>query len=128
MDGTALHDDTLRDSARPLEFEVRLPWIRSLPLACVLSIAAEVDDRPVDGLRVLLDGRAVDPPGLSEEAGWWFLQDRLPLTAPVAPSPQGSRVRVVLELLIPYLFLGPDRPLIVSLEQELLLEASARSD
>jgi hypothetical protein len=101
----ALDEDALRGSI----LRIALPWIRSMPLACVRELTIEIDDAPVDAI-VLLGDRRVSPPQLSAETGWWYLQDRLVLELPPL---EGGRhtVGVAFQLEVPYLSAGPDGPL-----------------
>ena len=100
LDDDALHGSTLR---------VALPWIRSMPLACVRDLTVEVDGAPV-GTTVLLCDRRVAPAALTDETAWWYLQDRLVLELP--PLADGAhRIQVAFQLEVPYLSAGPDGPL-----------------
>ncbi|SMH42398.1 hypothetical protein SAMN06295885_1969 [Rathayibacter oskolensis] len=110
---TALREDALQRTADGVELAIGLPWIRSLALNCVLGLEVLIDGEPVESVCALVDGRLVELAALAEEPGWWFLQDRLRLAAPGSPAPGEHRVEVAMELLIPYLSAGGERPLIV---------------
>ena len=101
----ALDDDALHGSI----LRVALPWIRSMPLACVRELTVRIDGAPVD-VTVLLDDRRVAPGALAAESSWWYLQDRLVLElSPTTPGTHHVEVAFLLE--VPYLSAGSDGPL-----------------
>lgn len=101
----ALDDDALHGSI----LRVALPWIRSMPLACVRELSVQVDGLAAD-VTVLLDDRRVAPDDLVSESSWWYLQDRLVLELPPT-TPGTHRIDVAFLLEVPYLSAGPDGPL-----------------
>lgn len=104
---SALRNDAL--SSTPTGFTVRigLPWIRSLPLACLREPAITIDGESIDSVRVVVGGRALDPQNVIDETTWWFAQDRLVLEAEHPVAPGVHDVVVTFRLLIPYLMAGP---------------------
>lgn len=104
---SALRDDALTSTPTGTELRVGLPWIRSLPLACLRGLRVEIDGTEVPGARVRLGDRLLDDADLLAEEGWWYAQDRLVVSLP-ARVPAGRRsVAVSFRLLIPYLAAGP---------------------
>ena len=104
---SALRDDALITRGDGIAVRVGLPWIRSLPLACVRDLSVSVDGAPVDVLRLELDDRRIGPDELVNETGWWFIQDRLLVVADISLAPGDHRVEVELVAMIPYLLAGP---------------------
>lgn len=106
----ALRDDALRAVGDTTQVRLSLPWIRSLPLANLLDPIVHLD-----GVRhepsVVLGARRVPAAALSDEDGWWYLQDRVVLEIPDAVTPGIHAVSVSFRLEIPYLSAGPDAPL-----------------
>jgi hypothetical protein len=105
----ALDGDALRRSAGHARLRLALPWIRSMPLACIRDLTIRVDGDPVD-IVVLLGDRRVTPGRLGDEVSWWYLQDRLVLELPEI-APGAHTVAVSFDLEVPYLSIGPDGPL-----------------
>lgn len=121
----ALRDDAL--SSTPDGFAVRLglPWIRSLPLASVDSIEAAIDGQVVDAIGVRIGDRSVQPAALAQERGWWFLQDRMVLHGSRTLHPGMHDVTISFRLVIPYLQVGPDGPLVLPFRFDRALELDA---
>ncbi|MBT2249342.1 hypothetical protein JHV56_11580 [Arthrobacter sp. BHU FT2] len=111
----ALRGDALTSVPDGFRLRLSLPWIRSMPLSCVLSLKVAVagESVPAGSLDVILGSRRVPAAELGGESGWWFVQDRLVLAAPLRLDPGVHAVRVSFELLVPYLQAGPGRPLIL---------------
>ncbi|MFJ4036699.1 hypothetical protein ACIPVB_01325 [Microbacterium sp. NPDC090007] len=107
---SALRDDALRVRGDRTEVRVSLPWIRSLPLASLLEPVVHIDGRRHEPAIVRGD-RRVAVAALSDEDGWWYLQDRVVLQIPDAVAPGIHEVSVSFRLEIPYLAGGPDAPL-----------------
>lgn len=108
---SGLRDDALSLVDGGFALRVGLPWIRSLPLAGVSTIAVTVDGRPLDDhrLRVRLGSRLVRPVELAREtATWWYVQDRLVLVADLPLSPGDHDVAVELRVAVPHLPVGPE--------------------
>ncbi len=107
---SALRDDALRRRGPRTEVRVSLPWIRSLPLSSLLEPAVELDGRRHEPV-VALGDRRVPVSALTDEDGWWYLQDRVVLEIPDAVTPGIHEVSVSFLLEIPYLPGGPAEPL-----------------
>ena len=104
---SALRDDALTTTPTGIAVRIGLPWIRSLPLACVREPVLTIDGHPVDNVRIAVAGRSVRPSDLIDETSWWFAQDRLVLEADLSLAPGNHDVEVDFRLLIPYLMAGP---------------------
>jgi hypothetical protein len=114
--GWELRDDALSSESDGFALRVGLPWMRSLPLACVLELGVTIDRHPIpDGqLQVRLGPERLSLDALTGSTGWWFLQDRLVLTGPLALAPDSEHgVTVFMRLLLPYLTAGPGRPAVL---------------
>lgn len=109
----ALRDDALCTADDGFTLRLGLPWIRSLPLASLVELAVTVDDEPVDQLVIAIDGRLIEASDLTDETGWWFLQHRLSLHGRLALSPGAHDVVVSFRLVVPYLQISPNGPLVL---------------
>jgi len=107
----ALRDDALSSSGDGFTLRLSLPWIRSLPLWSLVDLEITIDGRVESGLRIDLEGRAIDPSALAEESGWWFVQDRLVVRGQQHLAPGDHEVGVAFGLIVPYLQAGPEGPL-----------------
>src|SRR3954453_13030028 len=107
----ALRDDALRSTGDGSVVLLGLPWIRSLPLASLADLTVSLDGQDAGPLTVVLDGRELGVADLSDEGGWWFLQDRIEVRSRVKLSPAPHDVAVSFRLVVPYLQTGPDGPL-----------------
>ena len=127
MHETALRRDALTSTPHGFELRVGLPWIRSMPLASVLGLSVAVDgvDVAPGELHAVVGSRSLPAGALEEEGGWWFVQDRLVLSAPRMLAPGSHAVSVEFRLLVPYLQAGPDAPLILPFRLEAQLELDA---
>ncbi len=98
-----------------------------LPLASLDDVEVVVDGERIDGIRIALDDRLLDPSALSEERAWWFLQDRVVLRGARVLRPGAHDVAVSFRLVIPYLQVGPDGPLTLPfrIDRSLVLDAPA---
>jgi hypothetical protein len=109
-----LRDDALQSDQDGFLLRIGLPWMRSLPLSCLLDLSITIDGEPLatQSLRVVIDQDRIPLPELSKHAErWWFVQDRLPLTGPHRVRDGGRyHVAVTLVLLLPYLTSRPGRP------------------
>ena len=123
----ALRDDALSSTADGFAVRLSLPWIRSLPLASLDDVEVVVDGERIDGVRIALADRLLDPSALSEERAWWFLQDRVVLRGARVLRPGAHDVAVSFGLVIPYLQVGPDGPLTLPfrIDRSLVLDAPA---
>ncbi|WP_439592901.1 hypothetical protein [Microbacterium sp.] len=108
---TALREDALGSTDDGFVIRLGLPWIRSLPLACLTDLTVAIDGTEADGLIVELDGRRLSAEDLAGEPGWWFLQDRIAVHGAAALSPGVHEISVSFRLTVPYLQTGPDGPL-----------------
>ena len=125
---TMLDDGALRTSDEGFEVDVHLSWYRSLPLSSVLDIELTVAGERVarDELRFGVNGNEYTLDELAER--WdeiWFVLDPAILRCPrqlVAPGEE-AEVTVRLVLRIPYILIGPDRPLEFAQERTRTLEA-----
>jgi hypothetical protein len=125
----ALRDDALSSTTDGFELRLSLPWIRSLPLASLDALEVVVDGDRVDPLVIALGDRLVHPAAVSEERGWWFLQDRVVLRGERMLQPGAHDVSVSFLLVIPYLQAGPDGPLTLPfrIDRSLMLDDAASS-
>lgn len=106
-----LRADALRSRAGGFSLRLSLPWIRSLPLACLSDLEVWLDGEPVTGLAVQRAAGEIPLAELSGEPGWWYIQDRLVVHGD-APLHAGSHiVAVSFRLAVPYLPGGRDGPL-----------------
>ncbi|MFJ4027389.1 DUF6379 domain-containing protein [Paenarthrobacter sp. NPDC089989] len=124
----ALREDALSEMGGSYELRVGLPWIRSMPLSSIGSLAVEVDGQAAgEELRVRLGAREVRPENLATERGWWFIQDRLVLVFPagrLAGDRGRHRVAVDFQLMVPYLQGGPEGPLVLPFHLEAALRTT----
>lgn len=118
MSLSILRDDALSTDGEGSVLRASLPWIRSLPLACLRDVRVAIDDAPIDGIRLRHAGADVDPRDLGDIDDWWYVQDRLVLAGIPALAAGEHRVTVSFSLLIPYLPGGPDAPLILPFRQD----------
>jgi hypothetical protein len=121
---TALREDALAPTPGGFELRVGLPWIRSMPLSSVEGLAMKVDGAPVapEDLEVVLGARQVPAEALRNEAGWWFIQDRLVLAVRRHLSAGPHTVAAGFRLMVPYLQAGPDSPLVLPFHLEARLK------
>ncbi|HWM15077.1 MAG TPA: hypothetical protein VNP97_00655, partial [Microbacterium sp.] len=124
---TALRDDALASADEGFVLRLGLPWIRSLPLASLEDLTISIDGETVAGMSIEIDGRQVDTAAFADEAGWWFLQDRLTIRGDRAVTSGAHEVAVAFRLMIPYLQAGPDGPLALPfrIERSLVVDAEA---
>jgi hypothetical protein len=121
----ALRDDALASAPDGFVVRLSLPWIRSLPLASVEAVDVTIDGEQAEGLSIALGDRLIPASTLSEQSGWWFLQDRLVLRGGRMLRRGAHDVSVSFRLLIPYLQVGPDGPLTLPfrIDRSLVLDA-----
>jgi hypothetical protein len=79
-------DHSLRAVEGGFQFDVRLPWYRALPVACVegLDVVIDGDAVPAEALEIELNGEAyalADLPPRHED--WWCVADAAPVTVPL---------------------------------------------
>jgi hypothetical protein len=125
----ALRDDALSSTTDGFALRLSLPWIRSLPLSSLDSLQVVIDGDRVDPLAIGFGDRLVHPAAVSQERGWWFLQDRVVLRGARMLELGVHDVSVSFQLVIPYLQAGPDGPLTLPfrIDRSLVLDASASS-
>jgi len=114
--GWELREDALDVGPDGFSLRVGLPWMRSLPLSCVLQLAVRIDEEPVRDadLSVRIGEQARALVDLPRSDQWWFLQDRLVVTGPVeVQRGQEYDVAVSMQLLLPYLSAGPGKPAVL---------------
>jgi hypothetical protein len=117
-DGPELRADALTTHEVGFALRVGSPWMRSLPLSCVLELDLTMDEIPLPpgDLRVAVAGRELAVADLAAGAGgvWWFMQDRLVVHG-ARPFTTGSThdVSVRIRLMLPYLHAGPDTPAVL---------------
>ena len=104
---SALRDDALTSTDTGFAVRAGLPWIRSLPIACLREPAATIDGGEVVPVRVRLGDRVLAPADLTDETGWWFAQDRIVIEGDRRLAAGAHEVVVTFRLLIPYLMAGP---------------------
>lgn len=104
---SALRDDALTSTATGFAVRAGLPWIRSLPIACLRDLAVSIDGDAVDETRVRLGERALAAEQLIHESGWWFAQDRIVIEGDGPLAAGAHEVVITFRLLIPYLMAGP---------------------
>jgi hypothetical protein len=122
-----LRDDALHTTEDGFVLRICLPWIRSLPLASVVSLTTAIDGEPVEELDVVLGQRTIPVGHVSGEAGWWFVQDRLVVGGRRHLTPGPHDVRVSFDLIVPYLAAGPQGPLQLPFRRGRTLDTSAAS-
>jgi hypothetical protein len=101
-----LRDDALSIDRDGFVLRVGLPWMRSLPLSCVLDLVIQINgcSVPAEDVRVCLAASRAPLADLPDKDGWWFLQDRLVLAGPLTASAESHYdVEVSMRLLLPYL-------------------------
>jgi hypothetical protein len=101
-------DGSLRADADGFAFDLRMPWYRALPLACLEGLDVKIDDEvvPSGELRLVLGGRTYalsDLPPLHDE--WWYVADAAEVRAPrPGRLPAGEHeLDVTIALRIPYI-------------------------
>lgn len=104
---SALRDDALTSTATGFAVRAGLPWIRSLPIACLRDLEVTIDGAPIGAVQVRVGGRALEPEQVIHESGWWFAQDRLVIEGERPLDAGAHEVVVTFRMLIPYLMAGP---------------------
>lgn len=95
--------------------DIGLPWFRNLPYSSILDVSLELDGATITSneIEICVDDKywkIADLAQMTEQS--WFLQDRATIEFP-APATLGQSVdcTVNLLMLIPNMFMGPDKPL-----------------
>jgi hypothetical protein len=101
-------DGSLRADDDGFGFDLRMPWYRALPLACLEGLEVKIDDEevPSGDLRLSLADKTYalsDLPPLHDE--WWYVADAAEVRAP-RPGGLGAgehELDVTIALRIPYI-------------------------
>ena len=113
-------DHVLVDSEISLQdgrarIDIGLPWFRNLSYSSILDFSLELDGAPITSneIELCVEGKywkIAELAQFTEQS--WFVQDRATIEFP-APANLGESVdcTVNLLLLIPNMFMGPDKPL-----------------
>jgi hypothetical protein len=103
-----IRDGSLRGDDDGFTFDLRMPWYRALPLACVEGLELRIDGEevPREELRLTLDGTTyalADLPPLHDE--WWYVADPAEVRAPRPGglAPGSHELDVTIALRIPYI-------------------------
>jgi hypothetical protein len=104
---------TIKDNQARMN--IGLPWFRNLPFSSILDISLELDGIAITSSEIALcvAGKYWPIPELSQLTEQsWFLQDRAAIEFK-APASLGESAdcTVSLLMLIPNMFMGPDKPL-----------------
>jgi len=104
---------TIKDNKARMAFG--LPWFRNLPFSSILEISLELNGARVtsEEIKLCVDGKYWQIAELSQfKEQSWFLQDRATIEFK-APATLGESAdcTVNLLMLIPNMFMGPDKPL-----------------
>jgi hypothetical protein len=103
-----LVDASLRVTPQGLEFDVRLPWYRSLPLSTVEIAELRIDGRaiPADAISLQVNERQHGARDLADQVDdWWYVLDpgRVRVLVPdLGPSP-GAEIELAIHLYPPYI-------------------------
>lgn len=104
---------TIKDNQARMN--IGLPWFRNLPFSSILDISLELDGTSITSSEIALcvEGKywpIAELSQLTEQS--WFLQDRAAIEFK-APTTLGESAdcTVNLLMLIPNMFMGPDKPL-----------------
>lgn len=106
------------DSNGRLQFDIGLPWFRSLPMSAILKLEARVGDgaEPVL-LELLVDGSWVAVAELASFASVeWFVQDlqtvRVQLPAELVDA-NSTTVELKFGMMMPSMFMKPGDPIVI---------------
>ena len=123
-----LDDDALRATRDGVEIEIHLNWYRSLPVSSVATVDLAVGGEEIASEEISLRVNGVES-ALDELADrWdeeWYVLDPATLVVrrPLARPGDEVDVRLRLGSRVPYLLIGPDRPLEVVSERAVRLVA-----
>jgi Domain of unknown function (DUF6379) len=111
-----LDDDALRVDDEGFELDVHLNWYRSLPLSSVKTVELTVNGYPIprDEITFSINGGHYVLDALAERyEEMWFVLDpaTLRVRRPLVRPGDTADVRIRLGSRIPYILVGPDRPL-----------------
>jgi hypothetical protein len=87
--------------------QLRLPWYRSLPLACIERLEITIDGapQPLDSMAFVINGTSHPVARLAElQRVWWFVLDPMDVEVPAVErlEPGVHEVTATLALLVPY--------------------------
>jgi hypothetical protein len=107
------------DSNGQLQFDIGLPWFRSLPMSAILRLEARVDEaEEALPLELLVDGHwvAVDELASFAEVEW-FVQDlqtvRVKLPAELVEA-NSTTVELKFGMMMPSMFMKPGDPIVIN--------------
>jgi len=111
-----LNDDALRATADGFELDIHLNWYRSLPLSSVKTVELKVNGEsiPREEIAFAVNGCEHDLDELASH--WdelWFVLDAATLRVrrPLVRRGESTSIGLRLGNRIPYILVGPDRPL-----------------
>jgi hypothetical protein len=115
MTDHVLVDSQISVQSGRAKIDIGMPWFRNLPYSSILELSLELNGTPItsDEIELSVEGKyrkIAELAQFTEQS--WFLQDRATIEFP-APANLGESVdcTVNLLLLIPNMFMGPDKPL-----------------
>ena len=129
--GSMLDDDALCATDGGFELDVHLNWYRSLPLSSVKTVELTVNGEAIarEEMTFVVNGNEYAVDELPER--WdemWFVLDAATLRVrrPLVRAGEEAQVQVKLGTRVPYILVGPDRPLEYTGERSKTLVAVAR--
>jgi hypothetical protein len=101
-------DGSLRVSPQGLEFDVRLPWYRSLPLSTVEIGELRIDGKaiPTDAISLQVNERRHGARDLADQVeDWWYVLDpgRVRVLAPDLGPSSVTDIELAIHLYPPYI-------------------------
>ena len=115
MTDHVLVDSAIRVQDGRARIDFGLPWFRNLPFSSILELSIEIDGAKISSneIKIFVEGNywaIEDLAQVTEQS--WFVQDRATIDFK-APANLGDSADLTLNLLmlIPNMFMGPDRPL-----------------
>ena len=115
MTDHVLVDSELSIQDGKARIDIGLPWFRNLPYSSILELSLELDGAPITSneIELCVDDKywkIAELVQFTEQS--WFLQDKATIEFPApANLGQSADCTVNLLLLIPNMFMGPDKPL-----------------
>ena len=97
------------------KIDIGLPWFRNLPFSSILDVSLELDGKIITAneIKLCVEGKywqIAELAQITEQS--WFLQDKATLEFPAPVHLADSAdCAVNLLMLIPNMFMGPDKPL-----------------
>jgi hypothetical protein len=106
LNDQVIADGSLRAVEGGFQFDVRLPWYRALPVACVEGLDVVIDGEAIqsEALRIELNGETfalADLPPRHDEQ--WYVADAAPVTVPHALEAGEHRLEATIHVRIPYI-------------------------